>query len=36
MAEIDNYDILKHDYNTKKTAKKNNTNVNKCYTCKPR
>ena len=35
MAEIDNYDILKHDYNIKKNVKKNNTNINKCYTCKP-
>ena len=35
MSEIKEYDVMQYDYNTKKSVKKNNNNINKCYTCKP-
>jgi hypothetical protein len=35
MAEINEYGVIPYDYNTKKSIKKNNSNINKCYTCKP-
>jgi hypothetical protein len=35
MAEINDYGVMQYDYNTKKSVKKNNNNINKCYTCKP-
>jgi len=35
MSEINDFGVMQYDYNTKKTVKKNNNNINKCYTCKP-